>query len=77
MGRRKKTQRQYLVYRYQYNDMPAPKWGAKRYYQGDPQGSYDTLPPTVMAEPGIVEVTARNKGQAIHLVKYAQEGARS
>ena len=62
--------RQYLVYRYQYVEMPAPRWDAKRYYQDDPDGSYDTLPPTVMAEPGIVRVTARSKDEAIRLVKH-------
>lgn len=65
-----RRQRQYLVYRYQYVEMPAPRWDAKRYYRDDPQGSYDTLPPTVMAEPGIVRVTARSKDEAIRLVKH-------
>lgn len=77
MRRCKRAQRQYLVYRYQYREMPAPRWDAKRYYQCDPQGSYDTLPPTVMAEPGIIKVTAKNKGQAIRLVKNPYEEAKA
>lgn len=77
MRRQRRRQRQYLVYRYQYVEMPAPRWDAKRYYPEDRQGSYDTLPPTVMAEPGIVRVTARNKVEAIRMVKNPRaEGAR-
>ena len=72
-----RRQRQYLVYRYQYREMPAPRWGAKRYYSEDPRGSYDTLPCTIMADPGIVRVTARTKDQAIDLVKNPQKEARS
>jgi len=77
MRRQRRRQRQYLVYRYQYNDMPAPRWDAKRYYQEDPRGSYDTLPPTVLAEPGVIQVTASNKGQAIRMVKNPYEEAKA
>lgn len=71
------TDRQYLVYRYQYVEMPEPKWDARRYDHEDADGSYDSLPPTVLAEPGIVRVTARHYFEAIHLVKNDYEEART
>lgn len=74
---RQRRQRQYLVYGYQYVEMPEPKWDAKRYYEKERQASYDTLPPTVMADPGIVRVTARTKKQAIRMVKNPYEEAKA
>lgn len=77
MTRQRRRQRQYLVYRYQYVEMPEPKWDARRYSEEDRQACYDCLPPTVMAEPGIVIVTARHYFEAIHLVKDRYEEART
>ncbi len=51
----------YFVFKYQYQDMKHPKWDAK--------ADIDTLPPTVLADPGVIKVKARNKKSAIAFVK--------
>lgn len=50
----------YRVYRYQYHDMPKPRWGAQLHVDG-----VDSLPCSVLASPGILNIEARNKQEAI------------
>lgn len=69
-----KPGRVYTVYRYQYREMPKPKWGVKR---GELDQVRDTLPPTVMAKPGILQITAQNGREALKIAKqqFAERGA--
>jgi len=57
----KQKTKEYFVYRYQYQEMKQPKWGAET--------NIDALPPTVLSDPGVIRVKARNKKSAIAFVK--------
>ena len=50
----------YRVYRYQYWDMPKPRWGAQLHVD-----STDNLPCSVLVSPGILNIEARNKQEAV------------
>jgi hypothetical protein len=50
----------YFVYRYQYVDMRRPAWDAVNIKYG-----IDSLPCTVLAHPGVLRITAKNKKEAL------------
>ena len=58
----------YFVFRYQYGDMKRPKWDAVNTKYG-----IDSLPPTVLACPGVLRVKAKNKKEAMKLAKLTRK----
>jgi len=66
-GARANQLKQYAVFRYQYREMPAPKWGAVDATGPFPRGTNwrDLLPPGVLSKPGILGICAKTKSDAI------------
>jgi hypothetical protein len=58
----------YFVFRYQYSDMKSPKWDAVNTKYG-----IDSLPPTVLARPGVLRIKAKNKKEAMKLAKLTRK----
>lgn len=54
----------YTVYRYQYREMKQPKWDAKK---GTLDQVRDSLPPTVMAKPGLWQIVAKSPREAMQI----------
>lgn len=46
----------YYVYRYRYREMLRPRWDASPVKDG-----VDILPPTILSDPGILIIEARNR----------------
>jgi hypothetical protein len=60
--------RTYFVFRYQYLNMKRPKWDAVNTKYG-----IDSLPPTVLACPGVLRIKAKNKKEAMKLAKLTRK----
>lgn len=58
----------FFVFRYQYGDMKRPKWDAVNTKYG-----IDSLPPTVLACPGVLRIKAINKKEAMKLAKLTRK----
>jgi hypothetical protein len=66
----RKHSRRYLVFRYQYREMSRPAWAAEYWAPSERwERVVDYLPATILHDPGIIEVHARNAEEAKRIVK--------
>jgi hypothetical protein len=60
--------RTYFVFKYQYLNMKRPEWDVVNTKYG-----IDSLPPTVLACPGVLRIKAKNKKEAMKLAKLTRK----